>query len=109
MKKRVLILHSYHNGQNWNDNIAKGIESVFNDNKQNLELFFDIWIQKDSMTTPILKPISLLNYKYRNKTLDVIISSDDHAFNFLLKHSNTLFPEVPIVFAGLTVLINHLS
>ncbi|MCP4756049.1 MAG: PAS domain S-box protein, partial [Proteobacteria bacterium] len=101
-KKRILILHSYHNGQHWNDKIAEGIESVLKDNGHNIEFFFEYMDTKRFYDDRHLENLyQLLNYKYRNKTLDVIISSDDHAFNFLLNTSDTLFPGIPIVFCGI--------
>ncbi len=39
-------------------------------------------------------------YKYGNQTFDLIISSDDNAFNFLLEYREDLFPDTPIVFCG---------
>ena len=100
-KKHVLILHSYHKGQQWNDGITKGIESVFNENGQNIELFFEYMDTKRFYDDNHLENLAqLLKNKYRSQTLDVIISSDDHAYNFLLKNSETIFPEVPIVFCG---------
>ena len=38
--------------------------------------------------------------KYRATRFDVIISSDDDAFQFLLRYRNELFPGVPVVFCG---------
>ncbi len=99
--RSILVLHSYHKGQHWNDEITKGIESVFKKNGQNIELIFEYMDTKRIYGSSYLEILyQLFNYKYRNKKIDVIISSDDHAFNFLLKNSNTLFPEIPIVFCG---------
>ncbi|MBU1130457.1 PAS domain S-box protein, partial [Patescibacteria group bacterium] len=39
-------------------------------------------------------------HKFRNRKFDVIISSDDHAFNFLLSHYAELFADTPVVFCG---------
>ncbi len=101
INQNILILHSYHKGQNWNDKIANGIESVFNDNRQKVELFFEYMDTKRFYDDHHLENLyQLLKYKYRDQTLDVIISSDDHAFNFLLKKSDIFFPEIPKIFCG---------
>jgi len=42
----------------------------------------------------------LYKYKYGNQTFDLIISSDDNAFNFLREYREDLFPGTPIVFCG---------
>jgi two-component system cell cycle sensor histidine kinase/response regulator CckA len=43
---------------------------------------------------------ALLAHKYRNRRFDAIISSDDHAFQFLLSHHDEITPGVPVVFCG---------
>jgi len=42
----------------------------------------------------------LYKYKYGNQSFDLIISSDDNAFNFLREYHEDLFPDTPIVFCG---------
>lgn len=39
-EKNILVLHSYHQGLEWTDNISKGIQSVFDD-KANINLIFE--------------------------------------------------------------------
>ncbi|WP_242851147.1 ATP-binding protein [Clostridium novyi] len=38
--------------------------------------------------------------KFLHKKFDLIISIDDDSLNFLTKHSNSLFPNTPVVFTG---------
>jgi hypothetical protein len=38
---KVLVLHSYHQGFEWTDNITRGIQSVFKDNQTETDLVFD--------------------------------------------------------------------
>ncbi|WP_321419634.1 hypothetical protein [uncultured Desulfobacter sp.] len=97
----MLILHSYHKGHSWNDKISQGIESVLNQRGQNTELFFEFMDTKRNYDDHYLENLTqLLTHKYRDKTIDVVISSDDHAFNFLIDHSATLFPGIPIALCG---------
>jgi PAS domain S-box-containing protein len=42
----------------------------------------------------------IYKHKFRNLSFDVIISSDDNAFNFLRKHRDEIFPGTPVVFCG---------
>jgi len=42
----------------------------------------------------------IYKHKFRNLSFDVIISSDDNAFNFLRKHRDEIFPYTPVVFCG---------
>ena len=43
------------------------------------------------------KLIDLYSYKYSGQTIDLIISVDMSATNFILAHGETLFPGVPVV------------
>lgn len=100
-KKNVLVLHSYHKGLEWNDHITQGIESALHDRDQYIELYFEYMDSKRIYDRQYLQHLyELYRYKYRNRRFDVIISSDDHAFEFLLAHHQELFSDTPIVFCG---------
>jgi len=99
--KRVLILNSFHEGYHWTDRIMNGIKSTFSGNEK-VELFINYLDTKrssDSAHFELLK--SLLSNKYKKIKFDAILSTDDHALNFLLNSRDTLFPEVPVVFCGI--------
>ena len=38
---RVLVLHSYHVGFTWSDNVTKGIRSIFGEEAPDVELLFE--------------------------------------------------------------------
>jgi signal transduction histidine kinase len=44
---------------------------------------------------------SLYKYKASRKKYDVIITSDNNALSFVLKHRSKLYPSVPVVFCGI--------
>jgi len=48
---------------------------------------------------------NMYSYKYRNVTVDTIITADNSAFDFIRKYRDDLFPGVPVVFCG----INYFS
>ena len=50
--------------------------------------------------TYIIQLFALYKQKYAHKKFDVIISSDDNAFNFLNYYSEYIFPDTPVVFCG---------
>jgi diguanylate cyclase (GGDEF)-like protein/PAS domain S-box-containing protein len=98
--KNVLVLHSYHRGDVWVDNIEDGIKSILANNK-------NINIQIEYMDTKRIdnheyykKLFDLYMHKYNNQKFDVIISSDNAAFEFLKKYRNELFSNTPVVFCG---------
>jgi len=112
-RKNVLVLHSYHQGLGWTDGITQGIESSLRRTDQEIELFFEYMDTKRIHDAQHFQNLyELYRHKYRNRRFDVIISSDDHAFNFLLPHHQELFPDTPIVFCGVndfkdSMLVGH--
>lgn len=100
--KEILILHSYHRGLMWCNNIEDGILSELNKIK-NYELdikteYMDVKEYDENIYYE--KLVDLYVYKYKNKTFDLIICTDNAAFNFLVHFRKKLFEGVPIVFSG---------
>ena len=99
--KRVLVLHSYHKGLGWTDSITQGIEATLKNSSYPVEIFYEFMDTKRIFDETYLDELAkLYQYKYRKRRFDAIISSDDHAFRFLLAHHKALFPETPVVFCG---------
>ncbi|PKM50387.1 MAG: hypothetical protein CVV02_11455 [Firmicutes bacterium HGW-Firmicutes-7] len=99
--KTVLFLNSYHKGYKWSDDIYDGIKSILNSNDINLELqveFMDTQRVTDNQYLQSL--FDTYKYKFKNRHFDLIISSDEPAFNFLLAYGEVLFPDTPVVFCG---------
>ena len=101
--KKVLIINSYHKGFPWTDNIVSGIESVLKSEINNIELTVEYMDTKSIPYEAGYKKVlyDSYSYKYKNHKFDLIIVSDDNAFNFLREFSTDLFPDIPIVFCGL--------
>ena len=100
-KKSVLVLNSYHLGYKWSDDIIEGIQAVFAPSAQNIELHLE-YMDTQRIADPeyMQKLYEVYKYKFASQKFDVIIVSDDPAFNFVRKYHNELFPETPIVFCG---------
>ena len=100
-RKHVLVLHSYHQGLGWTNRITEGIKSALNDTDQEIELYFEYMDTKRIYDDQHIQNLrELYRHKYRNLRFDVIISSDDYVFRFLLAHHRELFSGTPIVFCG---------
>lgn len=98
---RVLVLHSYHAGFTWTDNVNKGLRSVFFEQAPEVELLFEFMDVKHLDTEAYFRQLrALYRTKYKGQKIDAIISSDDHALNFLLGLGKDLFPETPVIFCG---------
>jgi PAS domain S-box-containing protein len=98
---RILILHSYHEGFTWTDNVTKGIRSVFTEEAPDVELLFEFMDVKRLYTDEYLHQLrEFYRFKYAGRKIDAIISSDDHALEFLLGVGQDFFPNVPVVFCA---------
>lgn len=107
-EKHVLILHSYHQGLDWTDNITKGIRSVL-DSCSDVNLVFEYLDFKRNYNKEHYE--ALLNL-YKNKARQIqfsaIIVSDNFAFDFMLEHSNEFYPDIPVFFCGVNNLDDDL-
>ncbi|HOR45986.1 MAG TPA: ABC transporter substrate binding protein [Spirochaetota bacterium] len=98
---KILVVNSYHKGYLWSDRIMEGIDSVFasiNDSVAYYE-YLDTKRNSSPEYMEYLKKVFLL--KYSKNDFNIIILSDDNAFNFILQFRNTIFKNVPIVFCGI--------
>ncbi len=96
--RKILLIHSYHQGFDYTDETSKGIQSVFSRYGSLIDLHFeylDCKRQNCEMNQQIL-----LN-KHKNHNFDVIIASDNDALDYTLKHRKTIYKNTPIVFCGI--------
>ncbi|KAF5417582.1 MAG: Methyl sulfide methyltransferase-associated sensor [Candidatus Methanogaster sp.] len=98
----MLVLNSCSNCFIWTDNTVKGIKSVFESEENNINLTIEYIDTKSIIydTRYKEKLYEFYNCKYGNQTFDLIISTDDNAFNFLCEYHGDLFPGTPVVFCG---------
>ncbi len=100
-KKNVLILNSYHQGYKWTDDETRGAMAALDPARNDLKVFVEYMGTKWSSGRPYLEQLrATYKYKYQGIRFAVIITTDDDAFNFLLRNRNGLFPDTPVVFCG---------
>ncbi len=101
--KNVLVLHSYNSGLSWTDNINRGIFDSF---KEEYHRTIDLRVEYLD-AKHFEDPSYYANYrdfllqKYKNVKIDLIISADNAAFDFLVVNKEYLFNNCPVVFCGL--------
>ena len=99
--KEVLLIHSYHKGYVWSDDISKAIENNFSTHK-NIELttvYMDTKrIDDDSYLENLSK---IYKQQFTKRKFDLIIISDNNAFDFIAKYYNDLFENTPVLFCGI--------
>ena len=99
--KRVLVLNSYHSGYPWSDNIMRGVFDVFSRSKLNIEPYVEYMdLKRFSGEDYVAKLKALYQATFKNIRVDVILASDNDAYDFMRKNRDELFPGVPIVFCG---------
>ena len=99
--KEVLLIHSYHKGYIWTDDISKTIEKNFSSDK-NIELttvYMDTKRIDDSLYLESLS--KLYKQQFFDRKFDLIIISDNNAFDFIEKYYDYLFKNVPVLFCGI--------
>jgi PAS domain S-box-containing protein len=97
----VLILHSYHSGLKWTDDIHKALKEQLalagksvNRQVEYLDAKRYVGAVFNQQTAGLLK-MKLAGRKY-----DLVLTSDDYALDFVLEHRNDLFADTPVVFCG---------
>jgi len=98
--KEVLLLHSYHKAYEWTDSISNSVENSLK--------YHDVEITTEYMDTKriynkdyIESLFEFYKKRYKNRTFDVIIASDNNALEFLNTYHDKIFQNTPIVFCGI--------
>ncbi|MGB5791982.1 ABC transporter substrate binding protein [Poseidonibacter sp.] len=99
--KEVLLLHSYHKGYIWSDDISKTIEKKFAPTK-NIELT-TVYMDTKRVSNPkyIDNLAHLYKEQFQDRKFDLIIASDNNAFEFTIKNHDYLFKDLPVLFCGI--------
>ncbi len=97
----VLVIHSYHAEHFWTGYLKKGLDSSFKED-QDTRLFHEYLDAKRYPQGEFnLSFLKYLKTKYASTELDVIVISDDPAFNLIRHHRNDFFTSTPIVYLGI--------
>jgi diguanylate cyclase (GGDEF)-like protein len=101
----VLLLNSYHPQYKWTAEITRGVQQEMSKILKTESLHVEFMDQRRFIADSafFLKLLPLLQYKYQQYPPDIIITSDDAAFNFILNYGAELFPGTPVVFCGVNI------
>jgi len=95
----VLLLHSYHTGFKWTDDITHGVKEALG---EQVTLFIEYMDTKRQFDESYLDALSdLLALKFRKHRFSLIICSDNNAYTFITRDGMRLFENIPVVFCGL--------
>ena len=101
LRANILYLNSYHDGYAWSDEILDGLrEGLSAQSAVELQVeYMDFKRYPSHQITPML--VDLYKRKFQGHRFDVVVVSDNFAFDFWQHHGRELFPGVPMVFCGL--------
>ncbi len=101
---RVLVLNSYHQGYEWTDGMVRGVRRAVAREAPDALVYVEymdskrFWSGQDGVHARQLAEVYRL--RYGDHQPDVIVTTDDNAFQFVLRRRGDLFPGVPVVFCG---------
>ncbi len=97
----VLLLNSYGQRMTWVKDITTAVEDILDPDNNNIILNIANMDSKRFHSPEYFDLYkNYLKQKYNKSKFSLILSSDNNAFDFLLKNRNELFPGVPVVFCG---------
>jgi signal transduction histidine kinase len=99
--KNVLLLNSYHQGYPWTDSLTTGIISEIRKHPE-ITLNIEHLNSKQFGRTTFEITKQYISEKYANLRFDGVLVTDNDAFDFALKYDKYLFPNTPVVFAGIS-------
>jgi two-component system cell cycle sensor histidine kinase/response regulator CckA len=99
---RILVLNSYDLGYDWWEEEMEGMRGTLAKAFPRVELYIEHLDTKKFYTKKHFPAeASLLEAKYANVPLDVIIAMDNAALEFALKYRQRISPRTPLVFCGI--------
>ncbi|MDQ2177625.1 sensor histidine kinase [Marinifilum sp. D714] len=106
VNKHILILNSYHNGLSWTDSTLNSIKRELLQDP-NTTLHIEYMDSKRYFSEEYLEHLKAhYQYKSKGQKFDLIISTDNNAYDFLIKNRDEVFGKVPVVFSGLNSFVD---
>ncbi|OPY80539.1 MAG: Sporulation kinase E [Syntrophorhabdus sp. PtaU1.Bin153] len=101
--RRVLLINTYYQGYRWTDSVVSGVESVLKDGRNDIELYIE-YMDSRRVSDPsrFFHLSRYYRFLFSPVKFDLIIVSDNDAFDFIKQYRDSLFPRVPVVFCGIS-------
>jgi diguanylate cyclase (GGDEF)-like protein len=101
-KKKVLVLHSYHQGLEWTDNITRGIQDVFEPLQHHYEVYFEYLDTKRHAAPEYINQVAtFIESKNSQIQYEAILLSDNNALKLLNDKRIKFRGNPPIIFCGI--------
>jgi PAS domain S-box-containing protein len=101
-QRHVLLLHSYHKGLTWVDDITNSVSATLRRTDPGIEFHVEYMDTKRvSGEEHLANLYREYRFKFKQVRYDAAIIADDAALRFVLKYYDELLPETPVVFCGI--------
>lgn len=99
--KRILVLHSYYKGYKWTDDEHRGLTTVLEPAVGAENIYVEYLDTKRFYWDSYVSQLSAVyRQKYGPYRPDLVLVTDNNAFDFMRRFGDSLFPGVPVVFCG---------
>ena len=105
--KKILLINSYHQGYAWTDSLTSGIIKASKSYPE-LNLYIESLNSKQFGNSKFEIEKEYFKKKYSGITFDGVMVTDNDALDFAFQYDNQLFPNVPVVFTGISNTENYL-
>ncbi len=99
--KDILLVHSYHRGYKWSDDISKVMERRFE--KSGEASLTTVYMDTKKVVTPLYfdRLFKLYEEQFKGRGFDLVIAADNNALEFVIRYHEHLFKDLPVVFLGI--------
>ncbi|MDA3957421.1 sensor histidine kinase [Oceanispirochaeta sp.] len=98
-RPQILLLHSYHQGYHWTENITRGVREVLGEEAVIHVEFMDSKRYSEDDYLQVFK--ELMRIKSASMQYDLIICADDNALEFMKSNRDDFYGPIPLVFCGI--------
>lgn len=101
-KKQILLLNSYHQNFSWNESIFQGVTDVLRPRETGITLHVEYMDSKrvEFNEHYMLQLRNMFEHKYKGMQFDLVMATDNNAFEFMRRYHDSLWPGVPVAFCG---------
>jgi len=98
--KNVLLINSFHQGYAWTDSLTSGMIKAVKSHPE-YNLFIENLNSKQFGNSKFELEKEYFQKKYSGIAFDGVLVTDNDALDFAFLYDNVLFPNVPVVYAGI--------
>ncbi len=103
ISQNILVIHSYHQGLEWTDDVSLGIRDVLTEYSDNIEIYYEYLDTKRNPGEEYFQKISRFEQEKTQLAelqFEAIIVSDNNALRFMMETGADLYRDVPVIFCG---------